>query len=352
MKVIEQCFAVMSDGREAKLFTIENSVMSFSVTNYGCCITSILLPSKQGGFDDVVLGYSDFSGYLQNKPYFGALVGRCAGRIAHAEFTLDTQQYLLTPNDQGGHCLHGGYPSYSRILWQARTFCDTHAAGVVFSRISPDGEQGFPGELNIEVTYSLTEDNEIVLRYDVVTSKTTPINLTNHTYFNLNPAGMQADGSYVSVLNHVVQICASSYAQKNDQRIPTGEILPVNDSLYDFRTPKSLDWAIADFGNFGYDDTWIIRDKIDEQKALAAIIVEPITNRQLWVYSTLPALTMYTADFLANVQGKNGNVYNRHSGLCLESQYVPDAVHHQGFLSVFLQPHDRYQHETVWLFKI
>lgn len=349
MNIKKKCFGLLSNGKTAELFIVDNGRMSFSATNYGCCITSIFLPSKNGGFDDVVLGYSTLSDYMNNSRHFGSLIGRCAGRISNAEFTLGSQQYLLTPNENGIHCLHSGYPSYGKQLWDAAPFRTEHEAGITFSRISCDKEQGFPGSLSVSVTYSLSTDNELTLLYEAETDKTTPIDLTNHTYFNLNPPGMRAGGSYVSVLNHEVQIFADQYLHCGNDLIPTGKLADVKDSPYDFRTPKLLEQDMKMLKT-GYDGTWVIKKEMNDQKALAAIIREPVTGRSITIYSTQIGFTMNTANSLDGEIGKNGDIYNAFSGLCLQSQHFPDAVHNKNFPSCLLKQGEKYCQKTVWLF--
>lgn len=349
MKITTSEFGTFSNGKKALLFTVFNGKMMFSATNYGCCITSILLPSKNKDFDDVVLGYSSFIGYINNFPHFGSFIGRYAGRISNAEFKLGNQQYLLTQNDGGKHCLHGGYPSYDKVLYEARTFKNSQEAGIVFSRTSPDGEQGFPGNLQTEITYSLTPDNELIIKYKAVSDKTTPVNFTNHSYFNLNPAGMQSNGSYVSVLNHEVQIFSEQYLETNQELIPTGKFLNVENTGYDFRKLKLLRDGVEEIGG-SFDNAWIIKKEISDRKTLAAIVKEPVTKRTLTVYSTQPALVMYTGGFLDNESGKNGDVYNKFAGLCLESQFFPDSVHQPHFPGTVIKPGEVYSHETLWHF--
>lgn len=349
MKITTTEFGTFSNGNKALLFTIFNGKMMLCCTNYGCCITGILLPSKNGGFDDVVLGYSSFIGYINNFPHFGSFIGRYAGRISNAEFTLGNQQYLLTPNDGGKHCLHGGYPFYDKVLYEAKTFKNRQEAGVVFSRTSPDGEQGFPGNLKIEVSYSLTPDNEIIIRYKAVSDKTTPVNFTNHSYFNLNPAGMQSNGSYVSVLNHEVQIFSEQYLETNQELIPTGKFLNVENTGYDFRKPRLLSEGVQEIGG-SFDNSWVIKKEVSDHKTLAAIVKEPVTKRTLTVYSAQPALIMYTGGFLNNELGKNGDVYNKFAGLCLESQAFPDSVHQPHFPNTVIKPGEIYERETLWHF--
>ncbi len=342
-------FGTLSNGEKVLLFTIYNGKMKFSVSNYGCCITGILLPAKHGGFDDVVLGYSTYIGYINNYPHFGSLIGRYAGRISNAEFTIGNQQYLLSPNDNEKNCLHSGYPSYSKLLYDAKTFKDEHEAGVKFTRTSYDGEQGFPGNLKMEISYSLTPDNEIILRYKGISDKATPVNFTNHTYFNLNPSGIQANGSYVSILNHEVQIFADQYIENNQALIPTGRLLSVENTDYDFRNSTLLSDKTASHGG-GFDNTWVIQKTHDDQKALAVVAHEPVTKRTLRIYSTQEALNMYTGSFLKDEFGKNGDIYNEFSGICFENQSFPDAMHHENFPNTIIQPGEVYEHETLWHF--
>ena len=342
---------MLSSGDAVSIFTVSNGTMSFSAIDYGCCITAILLPAAKGGYDDIVLGYSTLEGYIRNKPHFGSIVGRCAGRISNTRFSIEEKCYTLTRNNGGKHCLHGGYPAYDRQLWHADIISGSDEAGVSFSRISPDGEQGFPGEVRFTVSYTLSKDNTITLRYEAHTTKTTPINLTNHTYFNLNPAGMQDDGSYVSALNHHVQLAASRYAEVDASLIPTGTLIPVEGTPLDFRTPKLLSNDFDKLKN-GYDDTWLIDTDGTDTIPCAAVVTEPATGRTLHIYSTQPAITMYTANFLNGEQGKNGDVYNKHSAVCFETQHVPDSPNHPEFPSVWVHPGEVYRHETQWRFTV
>ena len=351
MDVRKERFGMLSSGEAVSLFTVSNGTMSFSVTDYGCCITSILLPAAKGGYDDIVLGYSTLEGYIRNKPHFGSIIGRCAGRIANAEFSLDGTRYELTRNSGGKHCLHGGYPAYDRQLWKADTVSGSDEAGVRFSKISPDGEQGFPGEVLFTVSYTLSKDNTITLRYEAQTTHTTPINLTNHTYFNLSPAGMQADGGSVSALNHQVRLFASRYAEVDEDLIPTGKLIPVEGTPFDFRTPKLLSQDFDKLEN-GYDNTWLIDTDGRDIIPCVAVVREPVTGRTLHIYSTQPAITMYTANFLDGEQGKNGDVYNKHSGVCFETQHIPDSPNHPEFPSVWVYPGEAYRHETQWRFTV
>lgn len=349
MEVKQERFGLLSSGEAVSLFTVSNGIMSFSAIDYGCCITSILLPAERGGYDDVVLGYSTLEGYIYNKPHFGAIIGRCAGRIANATFSLEGKRYELTYNDGGKHCLHGGYPFYDKQLWKAETISGSDEAGICFSKTSFDGEQGFPGEVHITVSYILHKNNTVSLRYEATTTKTTPISLTNHSYFNLNTAGIQNNGGYVSVLNHQVQLFADRYVEVNSSLIPTGKFISVESTPFDFRDLKPLRRDFDALEN-GYDTTWLLNKDAAEKIPLAAVVKEPTTGRELHIFSTQPALTMYTANFLNGERGKNGDVYNKHAGVCFETQHVPDSPNHPDFPSVWLRPDEKYRHETQWRF--
>lgn len=351
MEVTKEQFGLLSSGEAVSLFTISNGTMSFSATDYGCCITSILLPTAHGGYDDVVLGYSTLEGYLFNKPHFGSIIGRCAGRISNARFSLNGKQYELTRNTGGNHCLHGGYPFYDRQLWKADIISGCDEAGVCFSKTSPDGEQGFPGEVLLTISYTLNKDNTLTLRYEAHTTQTTPINLTNHTYFNLNPAGMQADGGYISALNHRVQLFANRYTEVDTSLLPTGKLIPVEGTPFDFRTLKALSQDIGKLEN-GYDGTWLLDTAESNNIPLAAIVMEPTTGRTLHIHSTQPAITMYTANFLNGERGKNGDIYNRHSAVCFETQHIPDSPNRPEFPPVWVHPDKAYRHETQWRFTV
>ncbi|MEL3909114.1 MAG: galactose mutarotase [Treponemataceae bacterium] len=350
MQINKQKFGTLSDGREVLLFTIDNGKMRMSLTNYGACITSILLPAKNGiGFDDIVLGYSTLAGYIDNKHHFGSLLGRVAGRISNAKVKIGDEEYHLAQND-GKNCLHGGYPSYDKQIWHATQNSTADNATIFLERYSNSGEQGFPGGLQMLVSYTLTRDNEIILRYYAKTDEPTFVNLTNHTYFNLNPAGMQAGGNYVSILNHELLIPSEEYIETNTNLIPTGKILPVKNSNYDFTAPRILSDAINDKNTSGLDTTFIIKKNLDSYKALACVLHEPVTERILRVYSTQPALTVYTGNFLDRQLGKNGNLYDKFAGICLESQGYPDSPNQKNFPSILLKPEQIYNQETVWYF--
>lgn len=351
VQIKKKKFGQLSDGREVFLFLVNNGKMQMAVTNYGACITSILLPSKTGiGFDDVVLGYSTLEGYIQNEPHFGSLIGRVAGRISNSSFCINDEDYKLSENE-GKNCLHGGFPPYDKQVWNATCNSTDDNATIFFERYSHSGEQGFPGGLQLLISYTLTTDNEIVLRYYGKTDEPTIVNLTNHTYFNLNPQGMQRNGDYVSVLNHELLIPADTYIETDTDLLPTGKIISVQNSIYDFRKPKLLKEVLT-YDSVGLDVSYVIKNKPDSYKALCCVLTEPISGRMLRVYSTQLALTVYTANKLKNHIGKNGNKYGKFAGICLESQAFPDSINQKIFPSVLLQPEQIYNQETVWYFTL
>lgn len=342
MKIKKRTFGVLANGRKVSLFTVSNGSMSFSVTDYGCVITSIELKSEGGKTVDVALGYSTFEGYVRNPLFFGALVGRYANRISGASFSLDGLEYSLTKNDNG-NCLHGGNPGWHKVLWNPDVFKKQDEAGIVFTRVSCAGEQGFPGNCSVRVMYSLTSDNEIVIRYSARSDAATPFNLTNHTYFNL--AGHDSG----SILNHRMQLFCDNYVPVSETAIPLGGVSPVEGTPFDFRTPKRIGDEI-DMVPGGYDHNWVVNESGNEDLRPVASVYEPETRRSLTVKSTQPGVQFYAGNFISDEAGKNGCVYGKRSGFCLESQHFPDSPNRPEFPDCILRPENRYVHKTVWKF--
>ncbi len=341
MKIRKRPFGTLSSGQKTVLYTISNNEMSISVTNYGCIITSIMVPGLNGQNTDIVLGYPTIEKYTDNVPYFGCLVGRFANRLADAKFTIAGETYQLTANN-GANCLHGGKPGYHKMVWKAEPFNNSKEAGVMFRRTSPAGEQGFPGNLDMRVSYSLTSGNDIIIRYSAKTDAPTPVNLTNHSYFNL--AGHDSG----TVLDHQVQLFADRYVPVNANAIPTGEILDVAGTPFDFRTPKDIGRDIADVPG-GFDHNWEINRAGDSLNPVAGVY-EPVSGCSLTVYSTQPGVQFYTANFLDNELGKDGERYVKNSGFCLETQHFPDSPNQRDFPDSILLPGDQYRQETIWHF--
>ncbi len=341
MKIKEKTFGVLSNGKKALLFTVSNGNMSFSVTNYGCIITSIVVPSQKGKKDDIALGYSTLDGYIRNGPFFGALVGRYANRISNASFSLTGNRYELTKNENTT-CLHGGKPGYHKMIWNAESFSNTRESGVLFRRTSKDGEQGFPGNLDMKISYSLTAENDIIIRYNAKTDAPTPVNLTNHTYFNL--AGHDSG----NVLDHQVQLFCDRYVPVDAHAIPSGEILDVAGTPFDFRSPKAIGKDIDGIPG-GFDHNWEINRAGAGPNPVAGVF-DPSSGRTLTVYSTQPGVQFYTGNFLAGEIGKNGESYGKNAGFCLETQHFPDSPNRPEFPDSILLPGDHYRQQTIWHF--
>lgn len=341
MKIKKKTFGVLSNGHKVSLFTISNGAMSFSATNYGCTITSINLPGPDGLPDDIALGYSTLEGYTRNPVFFGCLVGRFANRIKGARFSLAGKDYTLTANDKA-NCLHGGNPGYHKALWKAESFSNTREAGIVFRRTSPSGEQGFPGNLEMRVSYSLTRENDLIIRYHAKADEPTPVNLTNHTYFNL------AGHSSGAVDEHQIQLFADRYVPVDGEAIPTGELLEVAGTPFDFRSPKPIARDLERVPG-GFDHCWEINRVGDALNPVAGVY-EPKTGRAMTVYSTQPGVQFYSGNFLAGDIGKDGASYGKRAGFCLETQHFPDSPNRPDFPGSVILPGDTYRHETVWHF--
>lgn len=342
-------FGTLPDGTELELFTLTNaSGMQVSVTNYGGIITSLKVPDRNGKLDDVTLGYDSIDGYLKSTPYFGAIVGRYGNRIAKAQFELDGKTHKLPAND-GPNTLHGGVKGFDKVVWNAEPFEREGERGIVFTYVSADGEEGFPGTLNTRVTYTLTDKNELAFDYHATTDKPTVVNLTQHAYFNL--AG---DGSG-DILGHELTINADRYTPVDATLIPTGELASVADTPFDFRNKTAIGARInADHEQIkrggGYDHNWVLNKQGDEM-SLAARVEEPKSGRVMEVHTTEPGVQFYSGNFLdGSITGKNGHVYNKRNGLCLETQHYPDSPNQPSFPSTTLNPGEEYKTRTVYTF--
>ncbi len=346
MKIKEQRFGTLSNGEKVYLYTISNDTMSFSVTNYGCIITSIIVPSstdsdRKGRKDDIVLGYSTLDGYIKDtSTYFGSFVGRFANRIANSTFCLNGIDYSLDVNN-GKHSLHGGFDGYNRMVWKAEAIKVKGGKGVCFTRTSHDGEQGFPGNVKLKVSYILTKSNEIVMNYEAKTDADTPINLTNHSYYNLKGRG--------DVLSHNMMINADHYLPVGSELIPTGEIASVQDTAFDFRKPKTVGKDIKTAG--GYDHCFCLNGGKDGLR-LCAEVKEPTSKRVMTVYTDQIGVQFYSGNFLDIECGRNGLPYKKHTGFCLETQCYPDSPNQPDFPSCILKKGKTYTSTTVHKFDI
>lgn len=335
----------MPDGAGVKLFTLSNSKgMVAKVMTYGATLTKLRVPDRNGKVDNVVLGFNNLDAYLKGHPFLGVTAGRVANRIAKAKFTLDGKEYTLAANNGPNH-LHGGTRGFDKVVWEAKPLPATDGeAAVQFSYVSEDGEEGYPGNLTVAVTCTLTEDNELKIDYSAATDKATPVNLTNHSYFNLGGSG--------DILGHEVMINADHYTPINDELIPTGEIASVKGTPLDFTKPMRIGARIDQLKPKpgGYDHNFVLNSG-GKTLGLAAHAYEPKTGRLMEVFTTEPGIQLYTGNFLDGKHtGHGGVIYRQHSGLCLETQHFPDAMHHPNFPSTILRPGETYKTTTVYKF--
>lgn len=353
MKVSKQKFGVLCDGTKVNLFTVSNSKMSFSCTDYGCTLTSIVLNQADGSKTDVLLGYSTFEGYLNSNYCFGAIVGRFANRIGKASFTLNDKKYDLDKND-GPNCLHGGFNGYDKMLWTGKEIKGKKFAGVKFSRLSKDGEQGFPGNVKLTVSYILDDKNNLNCIYTAQTDAATPINLTNHAYFNLAGNG--------SIDDHLMQMNSQGYLEVNDKLIPTGKIIPVAGTPFDFTTEHKIGKDIKAVG-LGYDHCYLtdIYDPENKKNGVPlddsdlvefCTVRDEKTGNKMEVFTNLPGCQFYSANYIKNIQGKNGRIYQNHEAFCLETQCFPDTPNKPDFPSCILEKGQKLKARTIYSFTI
>jgi aldose 1-epimerase len=345
--VMKESFGTI-DGVSVSLFTLTNKHgMTVKITNYGAIITQILVPDKAGKFGDVVLGFDSLKDYPAKSPYFGCIAGRYANRIAKGKFKLDGIEYTLAVNN-GNNSLHGGLKGFDKVVWNATEYSDTSKAALTLNYFSKDGEEGYPGNLHTSVTYSLDNDNSLTILVEAVTDKATPVNLCNHTYFNLSEAD-------TSVLGHILTLYASKFTEVNDELIPTGNLPSVTGTPMDFLTPHAIGERISQVPGGapgGYDHNYVL-DHPAGQLAPAALFYDPSTGRQVEVLTTQPGVQFYSGNFLdGTIKGKGGKVYNKHWGFCLETQHYPDSPNHPAFPSTILRPGEKFQETTVWRFSV
>jgi aldose 1-epimerase len=342
-------FGKTADGTAVELYTLTSPHgMDVHAMTYGGIIVSLRVPDRAGRSADVVLGYDSLAGYLSGSPYFGAIVGRYGNRIARGRFTLAGKHYQLATNNGPNH-LHGGIRGFDKVVWNAAPFERGESVGVVLTHTSADGDEGYPGALTAEVTYALTPDNTLVVDYRVTTTKPTPVNLTQHSYFNL--AG---DGSG-GIMDHVLTINAERFTPVDRTLIPTGALLPVAGTPFDFRTPTRIGARIGQEDEQlhyagGYDHNFVL-NRTGPGLELAAQVFEPQTGRTLEVQTTEPGLQFYSGNFLdGSITGTAGHRYVHRSGFCLETQHFPDSPNHPAFPSTILAPGAKYRSRTVFVF--
>ena len=349
-------FGKTKDGAEVDLYTLTNAHgMKAKVTTYGGIITELDAPDRDGKMGDVVLGFDNLKSYLAGHPYFGALIGRVANRVAKGRFKLDGKEYKLAVNN-GPNSLHGGEKGFDKVVWKAEPVETKDGAALKLTYTSPDGEEGYPGKLDVAVTYTLTNENALKIDYTATADKATPVNLTNHSYFNL---GGPVSGD---ILGEELTIAADKFTPVDDTMIPTGELKPVKGTPYDFTAPEKIGARIDELkpdeatkNPGGYDINYVLRilpqSKEAEGPQLAARVHDPKTGRTMEVYTTEPGLQFYTGNFLdGTLKGKSDVVYKKHQALCLEADHFPDSVNHPDFPSTILEPGKTYKQTTIYAF--
>jgi len=347
MFIEKEAFGKTDDGALVDLYTLTNANrMEVRITNYGGIVVSIKVPDRQGKIADVVLGYDQLDGYLKENPYFGAIIGRYGNRIGNGKFSIAGVEYTLAQNNSENH-LHGGLKGFDKVVWKTEEIYQSDGVGLQLTYLSRDGEEGYPGNLNVTVTYMLTSQNELKIDYLASTDRETVVNLTNHSYFNLKGAD--------DVLGHELTIMAGQFTPIDEGLIPTGELSPVEGTPMDFRKPITIGKRIdqndeqISFG-LGYDHNWVL-DNQDGYLALAATVHEPTTGRKLEVLTTEPGIQFYSGNFLdGSIRGKGGQIYHKRTGFCLEAQHYPDSPNIYHFPSVILQPGEKYTQETIYKF--
>jgi aldose 1-epimerase len=340
--VVSEWFGRMPDGTAVDSFTLGvESGIKCKVISYGATITEVHAPDCDGKMGDIVLGFDSLQPYLDHTAYFGAAIGRCANRIAAGKFSLDGKAYSLAVNNPPNH-LHGGNQGFDKRVWRAEVLTRTEGPSVAFHLSSPDGDQGYPGAMEVTVTYLLTAAGELRIDYRANTTKPTPVNLTNHSYWNLAGTG--------TILGHQLMLNADTYTPVDADSIPTGVLAPVAGSPMDFTAPLAMGHNLGRLTNIpqGYDHNWVINGG-GAALARVAVVTDPKSGRTLEVLSDQPGVQFYTGNFLdGTVTGKGGTVYARHAGFCLETQHFPDSVNHPNFPTTILRPGEVYRSTTIY----
>lgn len=353
-KVKKESFGKTADGTEAEVYILTNAKgAEAKFTNYGAALTSLKMPDREGKFADVVLGFDSIDGYTNEKyqkanPYFGAIAGRYANRIAGAKFSINNQEYKLAANN-GKNSLHGGVKGFDKVFWQGKEVSAANGAAVEFTYSSKDGEEGFPGNLTAKVTYTLTDENELKIDYSATTDKETLVNLTHHSYFNLAGEGSG------DILTHELKINADKFTPIDAESIPTGELKSVEGTPFDFRAAKEIGKEIdADNEQIkngkGYDHNFVVNGENGTLRQ-AAVVTEPKTGRIMEVLTTEPGIQLYTGNYLdGSLAGKSGGKYAKRTGFCLETQHFPDSPNRPDFPTTLLKPNETYKSSTVYKF--
>jgi aldose 1-epimerase len=347
--IMREPFGTAPDGQPVEIFTLRNkNGIEARIMTYGGILVSLKTPDRSGALGDIVLGYDNLDSYVKNSPYFGALIGRYGNRIAKGHFSLDGSEYTLATNNYP-NALHGGDKGFDKHVWTATVPTDTHNPMLILKYLSKDGEEGYPGNMEVTATYTLQPDNTLRLEYRATTDKDTVANLTEHSYFNLAGHG--------TILNHLVQIFANDYTPVDSTLIPTGQLAPVEGTPFDFRKPAAIGARIGEdneqlkFGG-GYDHNWVINKPFGEM-GLMARVVDPESGRVLEISSTEPGLQFYSGNFLdGTITGKGGRVYEHRAAFCMEPQHYPDSPNHPDFPTTELKPGQVYHNTILYHFSV
>ena len=345
MKITKKTFGVLSTGKKVHLYSLKAGDLSLSLSTLGATWTSLLVPSGEKGTDDILLGFGSFGGYVNNA-YYGVTVGRFANRIGGAKFSLGGKEYPLFKNN-GVNSLHGGRVGFSRRVWKAEAYEERDGVFVRFELKSPDGDEGYPGNLKAVVSYGLTKSNELVADYEAKLDAPCPVNLTNHAYFNL--AG---EGRGISVLSTELKLYCSSYIEVDEALIPTGKILPTENTPLDFRNRKPIGRdikALAGSPAGGYDHCFVVNGEEGKLRPFAEVY-EPFTGRSMRGFTTQPGVQLFTGNNISAMQGKIGSVYEKFGGFCMETQHFPDAPNQPDFPSAIFGPDRDYHEKAVFAF--
>ena len=344
MKIKKQFFGKLPDGREASLFTVSNGVITIKITNYGAIITSVEMPDNKDNINNIVCGFEELEDYLSDKylnsyPYFGAIIGRFGNRIAKGHLEIEGKTYKMAINNGPNH-LHGGITGFDKKLFDAEIIEENNQAGVKLTYLSPDGEENYPGNLKVTCIYTLNSDNELAIQYYAETDKTTVINLTNHSYFNLT-------GGNENILNHELELTATKMTKMVEQ-IPTGEIVPVAGTVFDFTTAKKINDAGLEMG---YDDNFVL-DNEKGDLVYAGCLSEKKSGRKVEVYTTQPGMQVYTGYWNPELTINGQKKFGSFSGIALETQHYPDSVNRPEFPTTLLKPGELYDEKTIYKFTV
>lgn len=342
MKIKRKSFGTLSTGEDVDLYILKAGELSLGISSYGGSLVSLTVPSRSGRRDDVVLGFSTLDPYTRKHPYFGATVGRYANRIADGRFELGGKTYALAKNN-GPNSLHGGFKGFDKQVWDAEAYEEKGGVYVRLSLKSPDGDEGYPGNLEAAVTYGLTGDDQLVADYRAKVDAPCPINLTNHVYFNLKGEGRG------DILGHEILLHASTYLPVGTTLIPTGVLAQTAGTPFDFRARKSVGRDFSAAGG-GFDHCFVVDGEIGKMRPCAEVF-EPSSGRTLKLSTTQPGVQFYTGNFLDNIAGKRGSVYDKHAGFCLETQHLPDGPNRAAFPDCIFGPDRKYHEKAVFSFE-